>query len=92
MTSRKQARSGADTKVADEMAARVREALRADTRTSQYADTIEIETRDGIVILRGMIYDQVDNQNLLEVASRLAGVVAVADRLEIPMLELEIGA
>jgi len=36
----------------DEMSARVREALRADSSTSQYADSIAIETRDGLVILR----------------------------------------
>jgi len=71
----------------DEMSARVREALRADSSTSAYADSIEIETRDGVVILRGMVDDLIDNDNLLAVASDVAGVVEVVDGLRVRTLE-----
>jgi BON domain-containing protein len=72
----------------DEITARVREALRADSSTTQYADTIRIETRDGIVILRGMVYDLIDNDNLLAVASDVTGVGEVVDRLRVHILEI----
>jgi hypothetical protein len=72
----------------NEMTARVREALRADSSTTQYADTIGIEARDGVVILRGVVYDLIDNDNLLAVASDVAGVAEVVDRLRVHILEL----
>jgi osmotically-inducible protein OsmY len=71
----------------EEMTMRVRQALRADSSTTQYADTIEIETRDGIVILRGVVYDLIDNDSLLAVASDVAGAAEVVDRLRVHMLE-----
>jgi len=71
----------------DEMSARVREALRADSSTSAYADSIDIDTRDGVVILRGMVDDLIDNDNVLAVASDVAGVVEVVDRLRVRTLE-----
>jgi len=70
----------------DEMSARVREALRADSSTSAYADSIDIETRDGMITLRGMVDDLIDNDNLLAVASDVAGVVEVVDQLRVRTL------
>jgi hypothetical protein len=67
----------------DEMSARVREALRADSSTSAYADTIAIETRDGMVRLSGVVDDLIDNDNLLAVASDVAGVTEVVDGLRV---------
>jgi hypothetical protein len=71
----------------DEMSARVREALRADSSTSPYADTIAIATRDGVVILRGVVDDLIDNDNLLAVASDVVGVTEVVDALRVRGME-----
>jgi hypothetical protein len=71
----------------DEVSARVREALRADSSTWQYADTIAIETRDGLVILRGIVDDLIDNDNLLAVASDVAGVTEVVDALRVRWMQ-----
>jgi len=51
----------------DEMSARVREALRADAATTQYADDIDIETAGGVVLLRGVVEDIDDTDALAEV-------------------------
>jgi hypothetical protein len=71
----------------DKMSARVREALRADSSTSAYADMIDIETRDGVVILRGEVDDLIDNDNLLAVASDVAGITEVVDALRVRGME-----
>jgi BON domain len=71
----------------DEVTARVRDALRADSSTWQYADTVLIETRDGQVILRGLVDDLIDNDNLLAVASDVAGVTEVVDALRVRGME-----
>jgi hypothetical protein len=71
----------------DEMAARVREALRADSSTTQYADRIAIAARRGVVILRGEVDDMVDSDNLLAVAEYVAGVSEVVDELRVRGLE-----
>jgi osmotically-inducible protein OsmY len=71
----------------DEMSARVREAFRADSSTAPYAETIDIETRDGVVILRGEVDDLIDNDNLLAVASDVAGVTEVVDALRVRWME-----
>ena len=65
----------------DEMSARVREAIRADSSTSQYADSITIVTRGSRVILYGEVEDLTDNDNLLAVAAYVTGVEDVRDRL-----------
>jgi hypothetical protein len=70
-----------------EVSARVRDALRADSSTWQYADTIAIETHDGLVILRGMVDDLIDNDNLLAVASNVAGVTEVVDALQVRVMQ-----
>jgi BON domain-containing protein len=67
----------------DEFSARVREALRADSSTTQYADRLAIETRDGVVTLRGVVDDLMDSDNLLAVAEYVEGVDEVVDELRV---------
>ena len=71
----------------DEVSARVREAIRADSSTSQYANRIAIETSGGVVTLRGVVDDLVDSDNLLAVAEYVDGVDEVVDELRIRGLE-----
>ena len=71
----------------DEVSARVREALRADSATTQYADQITIETSGGVVTLRGIVDDLVDSDNLLAVAEYVEGVDEVVDELRVRGLE-----
>jgi hypothetical protein len=71
----------------DEMSARVREALRADSTTAGLADRIAIEVRDGVVTLRGEVNDLVDSDNLLAVAEYVDGVDEVLDELRVRGLE-----
>jgi hypothetical protein len=71
----------------DEVSARVREALRADSSTTQYAERIAIATRSGVVTLRGVVDDLVDNDNLLAVAEYVEGVEEVVDELRVRGLE-----
>ena len=67
----------------DEMTQRVREALRADAATTEYADRVEIETDGDRVILRGVVVDLEDDDNLVAVASTVTGVAEVVDHLEV---------
>jgi hypothetical protein len=69
--------------VEDEMTDRVREALRADAATSRYADDLEIDTEGGVVTVRGVVDDIVDTDNILAVASEVADIVEVRDRLKV---------
>jgi hypothetical protein len=71
----------------DELAARVREALRADSTTTLYADQVQISERDGRVVLRGTVDDLLDADNLVAVASYATGVAEVIDELVIRALE-----
>ena len=71
----------------DEMAARVREALRADSLTSDYADRIAIATRGDRVVLRGVVDDIDDTDNLVAVAQRVSGVTEVIDALSVEGLD-----
>jgi hypothetical protein len=71
----------------DEMAARVRDALRADSTTTEYADRLAIGTRGGIVRVRGVVEDIDDSDNVLAVIERVAGVQDVIDELEVRALE-----
>lgn len=71
----------------DEVSARVREALRADSSTTQYARRLVIETSDGTVTLRGEVADLVDSDNLLAVAEMVEGVEEVVDELRVRGLE-----
>lgn len=70
----------------DEMAARVHEALRADSATTQYADHIAVRVVDGVVTLRGRVADLDDSDNLAAVASYVEGVVEVVDELRVQAL------
>src|SRR5215218_6046231 len=71
----------------DEVRARVREALRADSSTTQYAGKIAIMARGGVVTLRGIVADLVDSDNLLAVAEYVDGVDEVVDELRVRGLE-----
>ena len=71
----------------DEVSARVREALRADSSTTAYADRVAIEARRGTAILRGVVDDLVDSDNLLAVAEYVEGVDEVVDELRVRGLE-----
>lgn len=70
----------------DDVKARVRSALRADSTTTQYADGVTIIIRDNVVILRGMVDDLDDTDNLVAVASYVEGVDEVIDELEVRSL------
>lgn len=67
----------------DEVSARVREALLADSSTSGYAHRISIAARGGRVLLRGAVDDLVDSDNLVAVASYVEGVEEVIDDLDV---------
>lgn len=71
----------------DEVAGRVREAIRADSSTTQYVNQIAIEARDGVVTLRGLVDDLTDSDNLLAVAEYVQGVEEVVDELRVRGLE-----
>jgi hypothetical protein len=71
----------------DEVAGRVREALRADSSTTSYVNRIAIEARDGIVTLRGIVDDLVDGDNIIAVAEYVDGVEEVVDELRVRGLE-----
>jgi hypothetical protein len=70
----------------DEMTDRVREALRADSTTSDYADRLEIDTEGGVVTVRGTVEDLEDDDNVVAVASTVEGVDEVVDRLDVATL------
>jgi BON domain len=80
------ATSGAPAPESD-IALRVREALRADSTTSAYADQVQISERGGRVVLRGTVDDLLDADNLVAVASYATGVAEVVDELVIRALE-----
>jgi BON domain len=67
----------------DDASARVREALRADARTTQYADSLAIATRGSTVAVRGVVDDLDDSDNVLEVVNHVTGVADVIDELEV---------
>ena len=71
----------------DEVVARVREALRADSSTTQYADRLAIEATDGVVTVRGVVADLVDSDNILAVAEYVDGVDEVVDELRVRGIE-----
>jgi osmotically-inducible protein OsmY len=53
---------------------------------TQYTNSLAIETCDGMVILRGLVDDLLDNDNVPAVASDVTGVVEVVDRLRVRTL------
>jgi hypothetical protein len=70
----------------DEVAARVYEAIRADSATSAYADRIAVEVVEGVVRLRGEVVDLDDSDNIAAVAGYVEGVVDVIDELRVRAL------
>lgn len=70
----------------DELAARVREALVADSATSRFAETIVIGTRGGLVVLRGRVDDVDDTDEVVAVVERVTGVREVREELEVEAL------
>jgi len=71
----------------DELSARVREALRADSATSAYADSLAIAASGRTVALRGLVDEVDDSDNVVEVASRVSGIDEVIDELDVRALE-----
>lgn len=67
----------------DEVAARVHEAIRADSATSAYADRVAVAVVNGIVTLRGEVTDLEDSENLQAVAGFVEGVDDVIDQLKV---------
>ena len=67
----------------DEFEDRIREALRADSSTSRYADSVVIGNRGGSVVVRGTVDDVDDTDNVAAVISSVAGVDEVVDELEV---------
>lgn len=65
---------------------RIREAIRADAATSRFADVIVIGVRDGTVVLRGMVDDIDDTDNVAAVVERVSGVDEVIDEIEVSAL------
>jgi hypothetical protein len=76
----------ADSTDEDDVAGRVRDALRADAATNRYADEIAIGAVGSRVALRGVVDDIEDSDSLLEVAGRVQGVSEVIDELEVSSL------
>lgn len=70
----------------DEVSARVREALLADSRTSRLADRLDVETVASVVIVRGEVEDLEDGELIEEVASEVTGVTEVRDETSVPGL------
>jgi hypothetical protein len=68
----------------DEVTDRVREALRADARTSRLADRVAIETIGGVAIIRGTVDDIDDSDLLEEVVSEVTGITEVRDETDLP--------
>ncbi|NJK79965.1 MAG: hypothetical protein HC893_16065 [Chloroflexaceae bacterium] len=71
----------------DEMSARVREALRADSRTAQLAGQITIVVKGKVAKLHGTVDDLVDSDMLVAVASEVVGIEEVIDETRVRALE-----
>ena len=67
----------------DEMSNRVREALRADSSTTGYAEVLEIDAEGATVTIRGVVEDLEDEDNIVAVASTVTGIKDVVDELEV---------
>lgn len=63
----------------DDMTALVRQALRADSQTTHLADRLAIATINGAVVVRGVVDDLDDTDNIVAVISELPGVESVRD-------------
>lgn len=67
----------------DEVSARVRDALRADAATSEFADQIHIVTIGSRVILGGVVDTIEDTDDAAAVAEQVEGVTEVEDRMRV---------
>lgn len=67
----------------DEFSERIREALLADSASSRYADSLIIGTRGGKVVVRGVVDDIDDTDNVAAVIGNVTGVTEVVDELEV---------
>jgi hypothetical protein len=72
-----------DLSAESELNARIREAIRADAATSGYADRIVIGTIGSTAILRGVIDDLNDADDLVAVVERVKGINEVRDETEV---------
>jgi hypothetical protein len=70
----------------DEVSARVREALLADSRTSRLASSLDVEAAGGVITVRGTVADIEDGELIEEVASGVTGVSEVRDETDVPGL------
>jgi hypothetical protein len=71
----------------DEVTARVREALRADSLVNRYADELSIDTDGSSVRIAGLVDDLRDEEQVIAVASIVSGVERVINRLRVAALE-----
>jgi osmotically-inducible protein OsmY len=70
-----------------EVSERVREAIRADIETANYADGIDVEAEGRVVVLRGRVSDLQDADSLVAVARDVTDVNDVVDQLEVVGLD-----
>jgi hypothetical protein len=66
-----------------ELTARIRDALEADAATSDLADRLIIGTRGSTVVVRGIVDDINDSDNIASVIERVSGVEEVIDETEL---------
>jgi hypothetical protein len=67
----------------DDLEERIREALRADSSTSRYADSLLIGNRGGTVVVRGLVDDIDDTDDIAAVIGNVTGVDEVVDETEV---------
>jgi len=73
--------------IEDDFESRIRDALRADSSTSRYADMVLLGNRGGTVVVRGEVEDVDDTDDIVAVISNVVGVAEVLDELEVAALE-----
>ena len=66
-----------------ELTARIRDALEADAATTDLADRLIVGTRGSTVVVRGVVDDINDSDNIAAVIERVAGVEEVIDETEL---------
>ena len=69
--------------IEDELEDRIREALRADASTSRFADSVIVGNRGGTVVIRGVVDDIDDTDDIAAVISNVVGVEEVLDEMEV---------
>jgi hypothetical protein len=71
----------------DEVTERVREALRADSLASRYADELAIETDGTTVIVEGEVDDLDDEEQIVAVVSEVSGLTRLVNRIRVRAIE-----